>query len=129
MASAISASGSQGAIPRRAGLDALIKLDPRKLVGNPVILATEVVAALATVSVIDALVHHTSPGFAIQIALWLWATVLFANFAESVAEGRGKAAADSLRAARVTTNAKKLDDSGKVTSTASHLLRPGDIVL
>ena len=129
MPSAVSASGSQSAILTRAALDALVKLNPRALLGNPVILATEVVAALATVSVIDALIHHTSPGFAIQIAGWLWATVLFANFAESVAEGRGKAAADSLRAARVTTNAKKLDDSGKVTPTASHLLRPGDLVL
>jgi len=129
MPSAVSAAGSQGAILRRAGIDALIKLDPRKLTGNPVILATEVVAALATVSVIDAIVHHSSPGFAIQIALWLWATVLFANFAESVAEGRGKAAADSLRAARVTTNAKKLGDDGKVVSTPSHMLRPGDVVL
>ena len=109
--------------------DALIKLDPRKLTGNPVILATEVVAALATVSVIDAIVHHSSPGFAVQIALWLWATVLFANFAESVAEGRGKAAADALRAARVTTNAKKLGDDGKITPTPSHMLRPGDVVL
>jgi K+-transporting ATPase ATPase B chain len=129
MPSAVSAAGSQGAILRRAGIDALIKLDPRKLTGNPVILATEVVAALATVSVIDAIVHHSSPGFAIQIALWLWATVLFANLAESVAEGRGKAAADSLRAARVTTNAKKLGDDGKVVSTPSHMLRPGDVVL
>ncbi len=129
MPSAVSAAGSQGAILRRAGLDALVKLDPRKLAGNPVILATEVVAALATVSVVDAIVRHSSPGFAIQIALWLWATVLFANFAESVAEGRGKAAADSLRAARVTTNAKKLGDDGKVTPTPSHMLRAGDVVL
>ncbi len=129
MPSAVSAAGSQSAILRRAGLDALIKLDPRKLVGNPVILATEVVAALATVSVIDAVVHHASPGFAVQIALWLWATVLFANLAESVAEGRGKAAADSLRAARVTTNAKQVGEDGTVTPTPAHRLRPGDVVL
>ena len=89
MASAITASGSQGAILRRAALDALIKLDPRKLVGNPVILATEAVAALATVSLVDALVHHAPFGFPLQISAWLWATVLFANLAESVAEGRG----------------------------------------
>jgi K+-transporting ATPase ATPase B chain len=129
MPSAVSASGSQSAILVRAAIDALVKLNPRALLGNPVILATEVVAALATASMIDAMIHHNSASFAAQIAGWLWATVLFANFAESVAEGRGKAAADSLRAARVTTNAKKLDDSGKVTPTASHLLRPGDIVL
>ncbi len=129
MPSAVSAAGSQSAILSRAGLDALVKLDPRKLTGNPVILATEVVAALATVSVIDALIHHASPGFAIQIALWLWATVLFANFAESVAEGRGKAAADALRAARVTTNAKLVGEDGKIIQTPSHALRPGDVVL
>ena len=129
MASAVTAEGSQGKILARAAIDALVKLDPRKLLGNPVILATEVVAALATVSVVDALVRGVSPLFAIQIALWLWATVLFANFAESVAEGRGKAAADSLRAARVTTNAKQIGENGKVVATPSHLLRPGDLVL
>jgi K+-transporting ATPase ATPase B chain len=131
MASAVTASGSQGAIIRRAALDSLVKLDPRKLTGNPVILATEVVAALATVSTIDAIAHHTAIGFAFQIALWLWATVLFANFAESVAEGRGKAAADSLRAARVTTMAKLVTDlgAGTVVPTASHKLSVGDVVL
>jgi K+-transporting ATPase ATPase B chain len=129
MTSAVSAEGSQGAILVRAGLDALVKLDPRKLLGNPVILATEVVAVLASVSMIDALVRGVSPLFAAQIALWLWATVLFANFAESVAEGRGKAAADALRAARVTTTAKLIKEAGAVVPTASHLLRPGDVVL
>jgi len=130
MASAVTAAGSQGAILRRAGLDAVIKLDPRKLAGNPVILATEVVAVLATVSVVDALARGQGAGFAVQIALWLWATVLFANFAESVAEGRGKAAADSLRAARVTTSAKRLvDDTAQWVATPSHELAPGDLVL
>ncbi|MDR3512483.1 MAG: potassium-transporting ATPase subunit KdpB [Caulobacteraceae bacterium] len=130
MPSAISASGSQGAILRRAFIDALVKLDPRKLTGNPVILATEVVAVLATISVVDAFVRHASPLFAIQIALWLWATVLFANLAESVAEGRGKAAADSLRAARVTTNAKLINEAnGQVTMTPSHKLGKGDLLL
>ena len=131
MASAITASGPQGAIIKRAALDAFIKLDPRKLAGNPVILATEVVAVLATVSAVDAFVRHADAGFAVQIALWLWATVLFANLAESIAEGRGKAAADSLRAARVTTNAKLLIDpaTDTIVPTASHKLVPGNIVL
>ena len=131
MSSSITASGSQSAILSRAARDALVKLNPKALLGNPVILATEVVAVLATVSSIDALVHHSAPGFAIQIALWLWATVLFANFAESVAEGRGKAAADSLRAARVTTMAKLLTDpsTDNVTPTPSHALTVGDVVL
>jgi K+-transporting ATPase ATPase B chain len=130
MASAVTAAGPQGPMLRRAGLDAFVKLDPRKLTGNPVILATEVVAVLATVSLIDAIVHHSSPSFALQIALWLWATVLFANFAESVAEGRGKAAADSLRAARVTTKAKLLTDpAGTIIMTPSHELLPGHVVM
>jgi len=131
MPSAVTAAGPQGAMLRRAALDSFVKLDPRKLAGNPVILATEVVALLATVSFIDAVVHHAPVGFALQIALWLWATVLFANFAESVAEGRGKAAADSLRAARVTTKAKLLTDSGKgtIALVSSHELVPGQIIL
>ena len=106
----IAAPGSQNALIGRAVGDAFKKLDPRALVGNPVILSTEIVAALATASLIAALAGHQSPWFALQIAGWLWATVLFANFAESVAEGRGKAAADSLRAARVTTKAKLIVD-------------------
>ncbi len=126
-----SAAGPQGAMLRRAALDSFVKLDPRKLAANPVILATEVVAVLATVSLVDAIVHHTAIGFALQISLWLWATVLFANFAESVAEGRGKAAADSLRAARVTTLAKLIIDeaAGSIVPTPSHDLRPGALVL
>ena len=131
MASAIANEGSQGRLFARAAIDSLVKLDPRKLVGNPVILATEVVAVLATVSTIDALIHTNDPGFAIQIALWLWATVLFANFAESIAEGRGKAAADSLRSARVTTMAKLLTNPATKdsTPTPSHKLVVGDVVL
>ena len=131
MASAISSSGSQGALLSRAGRDALVKLDPRKLTGNPVILATEVVAVLATISTIAAFAGHASPWFALQIALWLWATVLFANFAESVAEGRGKAAADSLRAARVDTMAKLIVDpaTGTTVPTSAHKLAVGDVIL
>ena len=131
MATAAIAAGPQGAMIRRAGLDALGKLDPRKLMGNPVILATEIVAVLATISTIDVLVRHGSIAFSLQIAIWLWATVLFANFAESFAEGRGKAAADSLRAARVTTKAKLLSDGGlgEVIMTASNDLKMGDIIL
>jgi K+-transporting ATPase ATPase B chain len=131
MASAIANDGSQGRLIARAATDSLVKLDPRKLVGNPVILATEVVAVLATVSTLDALIHNANPGFAVQIAAWLWATVLFANFAESIAEGRGKAAADSLRSARVTTLAKLLANPAtrETTPTPSHKLAVGDVVL
>ena len=131
MASAVSAQGSQGVILSRAFRDAFIKLDPRALAGNPVILVTEIVAVLATLSVIAAVVSGASPVFAVQIALWLWATVLFANFAEGVAEGRGKAAAHSLRAARVDTQAKLLaDPSGRTTRPVSASdLTVGDVIL
>jgi K+-transporting ATPase ATPase B chain len=131
MPSSVAAAGSQNAIVSRALIDAFKKLDPRQLAGNPVILATEVVAALASASTIAAVAGHQPPWFALQIALWLWATVLFANFAESVAEGRGKAAADSLRAARVTTKAKLVVDEklGTVTLTPAHQLAIGQVVL
>ena len=110
---------------------AFVKLDPRALTGNPVILATEVVAALATVSAGVAIAGGLPAGFPIQIAVWLWLTVLFANFAEAIAEGRGKAAADSLRATRVTTKAKLIIDATRnaIVPTPAHELVPGDIVL
>jgi K+-transporting ATPase ATPase B chain len=115
----------------RAAAEAFRKLDPRKLTGNPVIFATEIVAILATVSAGVAIAAQGDWGFAVQLAAWLWATVLFANFAESVAEGRGKAAADSLRAARVTTKAKLLIDpeTGAYVPTPAHNLGVGEVVL
>jgi K+-transporting ATPase ATPase B chain len=118
-----------GAILGRATRDSFIKLDPRKLTGNPVIFATWIVAVLATMSTVLAIKDGTGWGFALQIALWLWATVLFANFAESVAEGRGKAAADSLRATRVTTKAKLLNAAGAVVLTSANELKVGHVVL
>ena len=125
------AGSFSGAILGRAAADAFVKLDPRKLTGNPVIFATEIVAILATISFGLAIRDHAAWGFALQIALWLWATVLFANFAESVAEGRGKAAADSLRATRVTTKAKLIIDlaRGTIVPTPAHKLGVGEIVL
>jgi len=115
----------------QAALSAVFKLDPRKLVGNPVIMATEVVAILSTLSAVVAIAAGVAAGFAVQISLWLWATVLFANLAESVAEGRGKAAADSLRASRVTTKAKLIIDpkTGTIVPTPAHKLGIGEIVL
>ena len=124
------AGGLSGPVLARAAKDSFVKLDPRKLTGNPVIFATWIVALLSTVSAVVAVASHQAAGFAIQIALWLWATVLFANLAESVAEGRGKAAADSLRAARVTTKAKLLvDGGGTIVPTPAHKLGVGEIVL
>ncbi|MBL8554047.1 MAG: potassium-transporting ATPase subunit KdpB [Phenylobacterium sp.] len=114
----------------RAALDAAVKLDPRKLMGNPVIFATEIVAILATLSAALEIGRGGDWSFAVQMAIWLWATVLFANFAESIAEGRGKAAADSLRASRVTTKAKLLiDDRGTIVPTPAHKLGVGEVVL
>lgn len=110
---------------------AFSKLDPRRLAGNPVILATEVVAALATVSAIVAIANGQAAAFPIHIAIWLWLTVVFANFAEAIAEGRGKAAADSLRSTRVTTKAKLIIDAERnaMIPTPAHELAPGDVVL
>ena len=129
--SVLAGSSFAPAILGRAAADAFRKLDPRKLAGNPVILATEVVAILSTISAASAIASQSAAGFAIQIAAWLWATVLFANFAESVAEGRGKAAADALRSTRVTTKAKLIVDevTGTTVPTPAHELFPGAIVL
>ncbi len=88
---------------------AFAKLDPRVLMKNPVMFVVEVVAALTTVLLIrDLVVGGENLGFSFQIVLWLWFTVLFANFAEAVAEGRGKAQADTLRRTRTETVAKRL---------------------
>jgi len=119
------------ALLARAARDAVVKLDPRKLTGNPVIFATWIVALLATASAAAELAAGRPSAFEVQIALWLWATVLFANLAESVAEGRGKAAADSLRASRVTTKAKLIVDpsTGTIVPTPAHKLGVGEVVL
>ncbi|RBP10626.1 K+-transporting ATPase ATPase B chain [Roseiarcus fermentans] len=91
-----------------AAVDALRKLDPRALARNPVIFVTEVVSALVTVLFVrDLVVHNGQAAFSGQIAAWLWFTVLFANFAEAVAEGRGKAQADALRRTRTDTPARR----------------------
>ena len=125
------AGGLSGPVLARTAKDAFLKLDPRKLTGNPVIFATWLVALLSTVSAVAAVVTHQAAGFAVQIAVWLWATVLFANLAESVAEGRGKAAADSLRATRVTTKAKLIIDpkTGTWIPTPAHKLGVGEVIL
>ncbi|WP_298160110.1 potassium-transporting ATPase subunit KdpB [Brevundimonas sp.] len=120
-----------GAMLGRAVGDAFVKLNPRRLLRNPVIFATWLVALLSTVSAGVAIASGGAAGFAIQLAVWLWLTVLFANVAESVAEGRGKAAADSLRATRVDTKAKLIVDptTGTTVPTPAHQLTVGQIVL
>src|SRR6266704_5838284 len=92
-------------IVRRAIWDALAKLNPRKMMGNPVMFVVEIGSVITT-----ALLFKGGPAFKfnLQITLWLWFTVVFANFAEAMAEGRGKAQADTLRKARSETIAKRL---------------------
>jgi K+-transporting ATPase ATPase B chain len=124
-------------IIKRASIDAFRKLDPRKLARNPVIFVTEVVSCVVTVIFVrDLLVRNGEAAFSGQIAAWLWFTVLFANFAEAVAEGRGKAQADALRRTRTDTRAKRLIEpfgkNGKshaVEEVSALDLRIGDIVL
>ena len=94
---------------KRAVVDAFIKLDPRHVAKNPVMFVVEVGSAVTTYMWIrDMVAHNGEALFTGQLMLWLWFTVLFANFAEAMAEGRGKAQADSLRKARTTTTARKL---------------------
>src|SRR6267378_3676517 len=88
---------------------AFVKLDPRTLIKNPVMFVLEIVTALTTIILIrDLFTGGTNIAFEFQIIVWLWFTVLFANFAEAVAEGRGKAQADTLRRQRTETQAKLL---------------------
>jgi len=96
---------------RRAAVDAVLKLDPRTLISNPVMFTVEVGSALTTLLYLQALTGsgEAPAGFIGAISAWLWFTVLFANFAEALAEGRGKAQADSLRKMRQDTSAKKLN--------------------
>src|SRR5271156_1448204 len=117
-----------------AAVDAVRKLDPRALAKNPVILVTEVVSLVVTGFFIrDLVTHENSPLFSGQIAFWLWFTVLFANFAEAVAEGRGKAQAETLRKSRSDTQAKRYVDPKNLGASYQKVnaldLRVGDIVL
>jgi K+-transporting ATPase ATPase B chain len=111
---------------------AFAKLHPRVLIKNPVMFVVEVVAALTTVLFLrDLAVGGQNLGFSFQIILWLWFTVLFANFAEAVAEGRGKAQADALRRTRTETQAKLLggSDRSKYKTVPGTSLKVGDVVL
>ncbi len=119
-----------GPIVRRALVDSLRKLDPRALLRNPVIFSVEVVSVLVTGQLIVDLVQGgTDVTFELQIAIWLWLTVLFANFSEALAEGRGKAQADALRKTRTATVARKLDAAGRESPVPAPDLRAGDVVV
>ncbi len=111
---------------------AVRKLDPRSLIRNPVMFVVAVVSALTTVLLVkDTLTGGGQLGFSFQIVVWLWFTLLFANFAEAVAEGRGKAQADALRRTRTETQAKLLsgNDRANYRMVPGHSLKVGDVVL
>ena len=103
------------------------KLDPRLMIKNPVMFVTMAGAALTTVGIFTAPAADRS--FITQLAIWLWFTVLFANFAEAVAEGRGKAQAQALRGTRVNTAARRVGKNGNVEEVGASDLRKGDVVL
>jgi K+-transporting ATPase ATPase B chain len=121
-------------IVRRAAADAVRKLDPRTMIRNPVMFVVEVGSAFTTLLFVHALLtgHGEAPaGFILAVSVWLWFTVLFANFAEAMAEGRGKAQADTLRKARKDVVAKRLarpERGAPFEPVASSLLRKNDVV-
>jgi len=116
-------------IVKRAIRDSFVKLHPRLMMKNPVMFVVEVGAAMTTVEVFKDLATGAHAGFTLQITIWLWFTVLFANFAEAMAEGRGKAQADTLRKTKTETMAKRLKNGKKYETVAATLLRRGDTVL
>ncbi len=114
-------------ILKRAALDAVKKLDPRSLAKNPVMFVTECCALLTTAAIFQR--NSGEPkGFIIQISIWLWFTVLFANFAEAVAEGRGKAQADSLRKTRSHAMANRMYEGRDSMQVPAETLRKNDMV-
>ncbi len=119
-----------GKIISRALGDAFVKLDPRTMMKNPVMFVVEVGSVITSIYVVRNLLSgHHSLHFDLQITLWLWFTVLFANFAEAMAEGRGKAQADALRKAKSETTAVRLKLDGSTEDVPSSDLRSGDVCL
>lgn len=121
---------------QRAILESFWKLDPRRMVRNPVMFVVEIGSLLTTLLWLQTLLNPTansseSAGFVAAIAFWLWFTVLFANFSEALAEGRGKAQAEALRRTRQETVAKKLSEPHRqaaITVVPSTLLRQNDLL-
>src|SRR5437764_13584506 len=103
-------------IVRNAIKGAFLKLNPRKMMGNPVMFVVEIGSVIATALLFKGGLAFK---FNLQITIWLWFTVLFANFAEAMAEGRGKAQADTLRKARAETQARRLRGDGSIEIAAS----------
>jgi K+-transporting ATPase ATPase B chain len=122
----------EGAIVRRAIVDAFKKLSPQLVAKNPVMFVVEIGSVLTTLIALRDIVHPASASspvwFTVTVSIWLWFTVVFANFAEAVAEGRGKAQADTLRKMRKETTARRVRAGGKEETVPSSSLRKGDIV-
>ena len=119
-----------GKIVRRALVDSVLKLNPIDMMKNPVMFVVEVGSVLTLALLIIGVVQHKVDfGFNFQIMLWLWFTVLFANFATAMAEGRGKAQADTLRKAKSETRARRLKANGSIEEVASSQLRVDDVVV
>lgn len=119
-----------GTIIRTALTESIKKLDPRRMIRNPVMFVVEIGSIMLTMKILANLAtgQTAAIGFEVQITFWLWATVLFANFAEAVAEGRGKAQAETLRKARTDVLANRVKADGSTESIAANLLKKGDIV-
>src|SRR6201996_3719993 len=114
----------------RALHDAFVKLNPRTMMKNPVMFVVEIGSVITTIyTVRDLIQAHHALRFDLQITLWLWFTVLFANFAEAMAEGRGKAQADALRKAKSDTVAVRFRPDGSTEEVPSLNLRSGDVCL
>src|SRR5215472_11943380 len=117
-------------IVRPALIDSVVKLNPRTMMRNPVMFVVEIGSVLTSVLLIKDLMRGSgSFGFDLQITLWLWFTVLFANFAEAMAEGRGKAQAETLRRAKSETMANRLLPDGRIETVPGSTLRVGDLVV
>src|SRR5215475_3806714 len=116
-------------IIQRALVDSFIKLNPVKMMGNPVMFVVEVGSVLTSILLIRNIAKGAPVGFELQITLWLWFTVLFANFAEAMAEGRGKAQADTLRRAKTETVAHRLLPGGRLEDVPAPQLRRDDVVV
>ncbi|MBP8274527.1 MAG: potassium-transporting ATPase subunit KdpB [Acidobacteria bacterium] len=118
------------AIIRTSLAASFVKLDPRIMIKNPVMFVVEVGSVLVSAQLIrDLVAGRPHLGFEIQITFWLWLTVLFANFAEAMAEGRGKAQADTLRKARTETSANRLTSDGGTETVPAASLRKGDVLM
>jgi K+-transporting ATPase ATPase B chain len=119
-----------GGIVRQALIDSVVKLSPRTMMRNPVMFVVEVGSVITTILLVkNVMGHQPGFGFNLQITLWLWFTVLFANFAEAMAEGRGKAQAETLRKAKSDTIANRLLADGRTETLSCAKLRAGDIVI